>query len=282
MKMNVAAIYAVFSVLLGPMLAFASPVNAETVTGQTVLASYQATGLCVESDRSTHQLHLAKCVRKAAQDFHMERFDDIARQVSWQKIMNGKDCLQAGYLSGRANLNVERCSISSWSKSAFWSIRASGDIYSQDEYCPYRKDMSTAIGTALVAEKCRGLDSAEFYPAVLTRSAKVGARTLAAYTSGQQIKAIVIENGFSGGNLVAPEGAFLKIDKNGNVSATNGGDIIAGGAGYLIEGVVAKLPGAPILRSPAYFSERASDYAPKSLEFFKKEKNLGSMPYNPR
>ncbi len=282
MRTTVASVYALASLFLAATPLFAGLANAETIKGQTVLASYQATGLCAESDRSTGQLHLAKCARKAEQDFHMERFDDIAQQVSWQKIMNGKNCLQAGYLSGSARLYVERCYITTWSKSAFWTIDFSGSLHSEEKYCPRPKDDGTTSGTALVANQCNHFAQADFYPAILTRSAKVGPQTLAAYTPGQQVKAIVIENGFSGGNLVASEGAFLKVDKSGNVSATSGGDIIAGGAGYSIENALSKVPGALILKPADYSSEASGDYAPRSLDFFKEEKERGRISYDPR
>ncbi len=262
------------------MALFASGAHAETIDGQTAMASYQAPGLCAENDRATGLLRLEACARKAEQDFHMETFNDIAQQVSWQKIMNGKNCLQAGWNNGRS-LYTERCAISTWSKAAFWSIASSGDLYSQEQYCPYREDKAVAAGAALVGAKCRWFEGAELYPAIITRSAKVGPQTLASHIAGQDVKAIVIENGFSGGNLVASEGAFLTVDKSGRVSATKGGYIIAGGAGYIIRGALAKTPGAIVLSPSDYADRQPDDYSPRNMDFFK-EKDRGRISYDPR
>lgn len=265
----------------GCIVLCATPAIAETLKGQTALASYQVPGFCAESDSATGQLHLASCAQKAPQEFHMETFNDIAQHVSWQKIMRGKDCLQARWDSKRASLYTERCAISTWSKGAFWAIGSSGDMYSEEKYCPYRKDGGLAAGTPLIGETCRWYQGAEFYPAIVTRSAKVGPETLKSYTAGQEIKAIVIANGFSAGNLVASEGAFLTIDRSGKVSVTSGGVIIAGGAGYLIQQVLSKVPGAAVI-SPADFSaSQPDDYSPKDLAFFK-QKDRGKISYDPR
>lgn len=266
---------------LAGLFSFAGPANGETIKGQTVLASYQASGLCAETDRATGELRLAGCKGSAGQEFHIEVFHDIAQQVSWKKIMNGKDCLKAWYSNFRARIYVERCYITSSSRSAFWSIDQAGTLFNQEGYCPYRKDQSMSGGTQVITEKCRRSDPAEFYPAILTRSAKVGPQTLAAYDPSRPIRAILVESGFSGANLVASEGAFLKLDKNGNVSATNGGYIIAGGAGAIIEDALAQVPGTGVLK-PAAYARSQTDYAPRSLAFFSKEEERGNISYVPR
>lgn len=280
MRVRLASVRTIASCSLAGIFSLAGPANGETIKGQTVLASYQASGLCAESNRTTGDLHLAICVGNAAQEFHIEIFRDIAQQVWWNKLMNGKNCLQAGYFKV-AKISVERCSISTWSRSAFWLIDPSGTLYSQEKYCPYRKNSGVSIGTALITEKCRESDPAEFYPAILTRSAKVGPQTLATYDPARPIRAIVAESGFSGANLVASEGSFLKLDKSGNVSATNDGYIIAGGAGAIIEAALAKIPGAIVLK-PAAYSRNQMDYAPKSLNFFSEGKDQGTIFYNSR
>lgn len=279
--MSMRAVWAAAAFALGCSVLFPGAASAETLKGQTALASYQVPGLCAESDASTGLLHLAACARKGPQEFHMETFNDIAQQVSWQKIVRGKDCLEAGWNMGRAHFQTEYCSITTWSKEAFWSVSSSGDLYSQEEYCPYRKDKGVTAGTELVAEKCRWFDGAELYPAVITKSAKVGPETLKSYTAGQQLKAIVIDNGFSGGNLVASEGAFLTIDKSGKVSATKGGFIIAGGAGYLIQAALAKVPGATVINPAGFSATQPDDLSPKDLSFFK-QKDRGKISYEPR
>lgn len=211
----------------------------------------------------------------------METFNDIAQQVSWQKIMRGKDCLQAGSTTGSAQLYTERCAISTWSKSAFWGISSSGDLYSQDKYCPYREDKAGAAGATLTAAECRWFEGPELYPAVIVPSARVGAETLKAYAPGQKISAIIIDNGFSAGNLVASEGAFLTIDKNGKVGVTKGGAIIAGGSGYLIQTALSKSPGAVVLSPPGHAAAKPDDMSPRDLSFFK-EKDRGKISYEPR
>ena len=263
---------------LAGIFCFAGPANGEAAKGQTVLANYQANGLCAETDRTTGELRLAKCTGSGGQQFHIEIFHDIARQVSWKKIMNGKNCLQAWYFNFRARIYVERCLITSASRPAFWSIDPAGTLYNQDNYCPYRKDQGVTVGTVVITDKCRTSDPAEFYPAILTRSAKVGPQTLAAYDQTRPIRAIVVESGFSGANLVASEGAFLKLDKNGNVSATNGGYIIAGGAGAIIDDALAKVPGAGVLK-PAAYTRTQTDFSPKSLAFFSQEEERGNITY---
>ncbi len=268
--------------VIGVMLLAASPVEAETVQGQTILASYQAPGLCAENDRASGELHLAVCAPKSQQEFHMETFNDIAQQVSWQKIMNGKNCLQAGWISRQARLLTERCYITTWSKPAFWSVHSTGHMFSQEQYCFYRKDGGSAIGSALIADKCRWSEAAEFYPAVLTRSAQVGPATLAAYTPGQQLKAIVVDGAYSGGNLVASDGAFLKIDKAGKVSVTNGGAIIAGGAGHLIRDALSRIAGSMILMSKNVPGQTVYDYSPRTLDFFNDSKDHGKITYELR
>jgi hypothetical protein len=280
MSVSLASVRTIACCSLAGILWLAGPASGETIKGQTVLASYQASGLCAESNRTTGELHLARCVGNAAQEFHIETFHDIAQQVWWNKIMNGKNCLQAGYFRVE-KISVERCSISTWSRSAFWLINPSGALYSQEKYCPHRKNSGVSIGTAVITEKCRESDPAEFYPAILTRSAKVGPQTLAAYDPARPIKAIVVESGFSGANLVASEGAFLKLDKSGNVSATNGGFIIAGGAGAIIEDALGKVPGSGVLKPTAY-TQSQTDYAPKSLAFFSQEEDRGKLFYLPR
>lgn len=262
---------------LGGFVCLGGPAYGETIKGQTVLANYQASGLCAETDRATGELRLASCKGSADQEFHIEIFHDIARQVAWKKIMNGKNCLQAWY-NFRARIYVERCYITSSSRSAFWSIDQAGTLFNQEGYCPYRKDQGMPGGTQVITEKCRRSDPAEFYPAILTRSAKVGPQTLAAYDPAKPIRAIVAESGFSGANLVASEGAFLKLDKNGNVSATNGGYIIAGGAGAIIDEALTRVSGAGVLK-PAGYTPSQTDFAPKSLAFFNKEEERGRIDY---
>lgn len=263
-----------FAIGLGPAA------GAETLKGQTVIASYNAPGLCAQTNRSTGLLSLQVCAQKSDQEFHMETFNDIAQQVSWQKIMSGKDCLQAWFFQGE-RLYTERCSITTWSKGAFWSISSSGDMYSQEEYCAYRQDDGVAPGTALVAQKCRWFAGVELYPAVLTKTARVGPKVLASYTGGQAVDAIVIDNGFSGGNLVASKGAKLTIDRSGKVSATKGGYIIAGGAGYRIQQLLADDAAAVVVTASDFAPAQPDDLAPKDLEFFKL-KQRGKISYDLR
>lgn len=253
--------------------------SAQTIEGQTVLASYTAPGLCAQANREVKEIRLAACARNNNQDFHIEYFHDIARHESKKKIMNGKDCLQAGWMYGRAIFHTERCSISTWSKSAFWGISASsGDLFSEEHYCAYRQDNSTNIGDLLISASCRWFEGAELYPAIVTRSARVGPLTMANYTQGQRLKAIITENSYSGGNLVASEGAELTIDRSGRVSATNGGYIIAGGAGYRIGEKLSQVSGSNILRSSDYVSKQPNEYSPISLDFFT-EKTRGKLDY---
>ena len=253
--------------------------NAQTIEGRPVLASYSAPGLCAQAYRDVKEVRLAVCARNNAQEFHIEFFHDIARHESKRKIMNGKDCLQAGWMLGRAIFQTERCSISTWSKSAFWGISASsGDLYSEEQYCAYRKDNATSVGTLLISASCRWFSGAELYPALVTRTARIGPLTLASYSQGQNVKAIIVENGFSAGNLVASEGSFLTIDRSGRVSATNGGYIIAGGAGFRVIQMLSQISGVNILRTSDFVPKQPDDYSPRNLDFFT-EKTRGKLEY---
>lgn len=253
--------------------------QAQTINGKTVLASYGAPGLCADANRDTKEIRLNACAPTNSQEFYIEYFHDIARHEAKRKIMNGKDCLQAGWIMGRAAYFTERCSISTWSKSAFWGIGSSGDLYSEDHYCAYRKEGETNVGTLLEAQKCRWFEGAEIYPAILTRSAQIGPLTLANIANAQSYKAIVVENGYSAGNLIASEGSQLMIDGNGRVRASSGGYIISGGAGYRINEIVSQINGAKILKSSDLKLKQPDDYSPRDLDFFT-EKTRGKLDYN--
>lgn len=201
----------------------ATSAQAQVASGAPAIASYHALGRCLDVRASDNAVLLWNCHGGSNQAF---RF--VSGNYGMISLGN-QQCLTSGTSAGP--LTAQTCTNATNQR---WGFQANnGTLRSENGFCVDIQGGGTANGSMILGWTCTGASNQRWYPAVTASQAFVGIAATAAIGS-RTGRSYLSSGGFSAGNIVASGGGNIVAGGAGNLIANDGASIVAGGAGNII------------------------------------------------
>lgn len=205
-------------------IAFSAPAAAQTINGAPAIASYHSQGRCLDMRASDKQVLLWNCHGGSNQAF---RF--VSGNYGMVSLGDQR-CLTSGLTSG-APITVQTCTNAANQK---WGYQSNGTLRNESGFCLDIEGGATGDGARILGYTCHGGGNQQWYPAVTSSSASLGTAAQLKLQGKGSAKSVISSPNFSGGNIVASGGGNIVAGGAGNMIASGGGKIVAGGAGNMI------------------------------------------------
>lgn len=234
----------------------AQPAQAQAIRGAPSIASYHAQGRCLDMRASDSAVLLYDCHGGWNQAFRFV-------SGSYGMISLGDQrCLTSGTAQG-GPLTVQPCTNATNQR---WGFQSNGTLRNELGFCADIEGGARNSGARVLGFPCHTGTNQQWYPAVTAQSAPMGllaGQRLPGQSGGA--RSVLVNGGFSGGNIVASGGGNIVAGGAGNMIAANGGAIVAGGAGNLL----ARFGGQLIANDGAgIVAGGAGNFIPNNWSFF--------------